>query len=82
MFLGDYHALIDFVRSMQMSNLNSAEYVVIAVSESPYDPDPKEKLKYFHKCKSNNFLLAQFDHSTKLGRQTDRQTDRQTEWWQ
>ena len=51
MFLGDHHALIDFVRYMQTRNLNNGEYVVLAVGEAPYDPDPKQKLKYFHKCK-------------------------------
>jgi hypothetical protein len=53
-FLGDHHALIDFVRCMQARGLNSGEYVVLAVSEAPYDPDPRQKHKYFHKCTYTN----------------------------
>ena len=45
MFLGDYHALIDFVRSLDKQPKNSGEYVVITV----LDEQPTSKLKHFLK---------------------------------
>ena len=48
-FLGDPHALIDFVRDMYERNLNvNGEYLVIAVQDETFDP--KNKFKYIKKC--------------------------------
>lgn len=47
-FLGDYHALIDFVRSMHdKPETNTGEYVVIAVDQRPYFTNDDNK--YFLK---------------------------------
>ncbi|KAL5019050.1 hypothetical protein ScPMuIL_004772 [Solemya velum] len=46
-FLGDYHALVDFARYLHdIPNTNKGEYVVIAVDERPYN---KLGYKYFLK---------------------------------
>ena len=42
-FLGDPHALIDFVRSLAERNLNNGEYVVIAVQDETFDPKNSQK---------------------------------------
>lgn len=44
-FLGDYHALIDFVRSLDKQPKNNGDYVVITV----LDEQPTSKLKHFLK---------------------------------
>ena len=44
--MGDHHALLDFVRYMQILDLNNGDYLVIGVQEDVYDP----KQKYFNKC--------------------------------
>ena len=49
-FLGDNHALLDFIRHFNSVRLNSkGEYVVIAVKETPYDF--KQRNKDIKKCK-------------------------------
>lgn len=52
-FLGDYHALLDFVRYMHSKDTNGqlkkSEYVVIAVKDTTYDYEHREK--YLMKCK-------------------------------
>lgn len=52
-FLGDYHALMDFVRYMHSKDMNGqlkkSEYVVIAVKDTAYDH--KHRQKYLKKCK-------------------------------
>lgn len=45
MFLGDYHALIEFVRSLDKQPKNNGDYVVITV----LDEQPTSKLKHFLK---------------------------------
>jgi hypothetical protein len=46
-FLGDYHALIDFVRSMHdKPETNTGEYVVITADQRPYSTDSN---RYFLK---------------------------------
>ena len=55
-FLGDEHALIDFVRELQRQGLNTGEYVVVAVQESPYNP--KKKFEYTKICKLFSFLFT------------------------
>lgn len=44
-FLGDYHALIEFVRSLDKQPKNNGDYVVITV----LDEQPTSKLKHFLK---------------------------------
>ena len=53
-FLGDSHALIDFVRCIADRNMNG-EYVVIAVQDETFDPKNSEK--YFRKCKYCPILI-------------------------
>ena len=48
-FLGDPHALIDFVRCMNEKSLNDGDYLVIAVQDETFDP--KHRYKYLKKCK-------------------------------
>ena len=56
-FLGDYHALIDFVRSLDKQPKNSGEYVVITV----LDEQPTSKLKHFLKSEfSRSFFYVVF----------------------
>ena len=51
-FLGDEHAMIDFVRIMERLGLNrKGEYVVIAVRNSPFDPAKAKKSEYLLKGK-------------------------------
>jgi len=57
-FLGDHHALIDFVRCMQDRNLINGEYLVVAVAEAPYDYN--QRSRYFHKCKLYFYKLYTF----------------------
>ena len=47
-FLGDDHALIDFVREMYRQGLNKGDYIVIAVQEAPYQST--DKFEYTKKC--------------------------------
>lgn len=49
-FFGDRHALIDFVRCMAERGMDDGKYLVIAVQDETFDPKNKEK--YFKKCKS------------------------------
>jgi hypothetical protein len=46
-FLGDYHALIDFVRSLDKETKNTGDHAVITV----LDEQPTSKLKHFLKSK-------------------------------
>jgi len=46
-FLGDDHALIDFVRYMNIRGYNKGDHLVIAVHDDPYDPHQQT---YFNKC--------------------------------
>jgi len=46
-FIGDYHAFIDFVRYLHARGLSNGDYLVIGVNDAPYDL----KQKYFTKCK-------------------------------
>jgi len=47
-FLGDRHALIDFMRALDMKNLNNGDYLVIAVQDDPFEPT--KQTKYFKTC--------------------------------
>ena len=51
MFLGDPHALVDFMRALDDNQLNDdGQYVVIAVQDDTFQPD--RQTKYFKKCTS------------------------------
>ena len=47
-FLGDPHALIDFMRALDSTSLNDGRYLVIAVQDDTFEPD--NQTKYFKKC--------------------------------
>ena len=49
-FLGDPHALIDFMRALDATSFNDdGRYLVIAVQDDTFQPDRQKK--YFRKCK-------------------------------
>jgi len=48
-FLGDPHALIDFMRALDAKNLNDGQYLVMAVQDETFEPNKQKK--YFKKCK-------------------------------
>lgn len=56
MFLGDYHALIEFVRSLDKQPKNNGDYVVITV----LDEQPTSKLKHFLKSEFTLSDIYQF----------------------
>jgi len=55
-FLGDPHALIDFMRALDAKNLNNGEYLVIAVQDDPFEPN--KQTKYFKTCTCSQFRNA------------------------
>jgi len=66
-FLGDPLALIDFMRALDAKNLNSGEYLVIAVQDETFEPNRQKK--YFKKCKTvcnNNGLCTWISRLTYL----------------
>jgi len=48
-FLGDPHALIDFMRALDAKKLNDGQYLVMAVQDETFEPNKQKK--YFKKCK-------------------------------